>query len=94
MAVQFLHRSRTHIANQPVDDYDLSDEFPLGDGTVETSAEVVCPNCSETTAITIDPGGGSTQQYIEDCEVCCNPWQVTVHFDNGVATVQVTALDV
>jgi hypothetical protein len=76
-----------------VDDYDLNDEFPLGDGTVETSAEVVRPYCGETTAISVDPGGGSSQQYIEDCEVCCNPWQVTVRFDNGVATVQVAALD-
>jgi formate dehydrogenase maturation protein FdhE len=76
-----------------VDDYDLNNEFPLGDGTVETSAEVVCPYCGETTAISVDPGGGSAQQYIEDCEVCCNPWQVTVRFVNGVANVQVTALD-
>jgi hypothetical protein len=76
-----------------VDDYELNDEFPLGDGTVETSAEVVCPYCGETTAISVDPGGGSGQQYIEDCEVCCNPLHVTVHFDNGIANVQVTALD-
>jgi hypothetical protein len=72
---------------------DLNDEFPLGDGSVETSAEVVCPYCGETTTISVDPGGGSDQQYVEDCEVCCNPWQVTVHFDEGIANVQVTALD-
>jgi hypothetical protein len=76
-----------------VDDYDIDGEFPLGDGTVETSAEVVCPYCGETTTITVDPGGGSSQQYVEDCEVCCNPWQVTVRFDNGIANVYVTALD-
>jgi Cysteine-rich CPXCG len=76
-----------------MDDYDLNEEFPLGDGTVETSAEVVCPYCGETTAINVDPGGGRVQQYIEDCEVCCNPWQVTVRFDNGVVTVEVAALD-
>jgi hypothetical protein len=75
-----------------VDD-DLNDEFPLGEGTVETSAEVVCPYCGKTTAISVDPGGGSGQQYIEVCKVCCNPWQITVRFDNGVANVQVTALD-
>lgn len=75
------------------DDDDLNDEFPLGDGTADTSAEVVCPYCGATTTISVDPGGGSDQQYIEDCEVCCNPWQLTVRFDDGVANVHVTALD-
>lgn len=74
-------------------DYGLNDEFPLGDGTVETAAEVVCPYCGEATAISLDPGGGSDQQYVEDCAVCCNPWQVTVRFVDGVATVHVAALD-
>lgn len=80
-------------AIQSMDDYDLNDEFPLGDGTVETATEVACPYCGETVSISVDPGGGSEQQYVEDCEVCCNPWQVTVRFDNGVATVQLDALD-
>lgn len=74
-------------------DNDLDADFPLGDGTVDTSTEVVCPYCGETTTISVDPGGGSDQEYIEDCEVCCNPWQVSVDFDNGVANVHVTALD-
>ncbi len=76
-----------------MDDYGLKDEFPLGDGTVETSADVGCPYCGETTTISVDPGGGTSQQYIEDCEICWNPWQVTVRFDHGVATVEVAALD-
>jgi hypothetical protein len=43
--------------------------------------------------ISVDPGGGSTQEYVEDCEVCCNPWQVSVQFIEGTAIVVVTALD-
>jgi hypothetical protein len=72
---------------------DLDDEFPLGDGTADTSTYVTCPYCSEMVEISVDPGGGSVQRYVEDCEVCCNPWQVTVHFINGVASVEVSALD-
>lgn len=72
---------------------DLDDEFPLGDGTADTSTEVVCPYCGQATEISVDPGGGSSQQYVEDCEVCCNPWQVSVHFIDGVASVDVSALD-
>jgi hypothetical protein len=38
----------------------------------------------------VDPGGGSQQEYVEDCQVCCQPWQVHVTFDeSGVATVWV-----
>ena len=72
---------------------ELEDEFPLGDGTAETSAEVVCPYCSESVEISVDPGGGSFQQYVEDCEVCCNPWQVSVRFIDGIPTVDVLPLD-
>ena len=72
---------------------DLDEEFPSGDGTAETSADVNCPYCGEIVAISVDPGGGSYQQYVEDCEVCCNPWQVSVRFIDGAAIVNVVSLD-
>ena len=72
---------------------ELDEEFPLGDGTAETSADVTCPYCGETTSISVDPGGGSFQQYVEDCEVCCNPWQVSVRFIDGIPIVQAGQLD-
>ena len=75
------------------DDFDLDDAFPLGDGTAENSAEVVCPHCGETTTISIDAGSGTDQEYIEDCEVCCNPWLVHVRYVGGTPDVVVTALD-
>jgi Cysteine-rich CPXCG len=77
------------------DDEDLPDiEFPLGDGTAETGATVYCPYCNETVEIAIDPGGGSTQEYVEDCEVCCQPWTVRVHYrEDGSAQVSVAPLE-
>ena len=72
---------------------DVDDEFPLGDGTADTSAFVTCPYCSESIEIGVDPGGGSVQHYVEDCEVCCNPWQVTVRVIDGIASVEVSALE-
>jgi len=37
-------------------DHDLDAEFPLGDGTAQTDAAVVCPYCGEEVAIGLDPG--------------------------------------
>lgn len=72
----------------------LDEDFPLGDGTAELSAVVVCPYCSQSVEIALDPGSGNDQEYVEDCEVCCQPWQVTVHYGvDGSADVSVTATD-
>jgi hypothetical protein len=72
---------------------ELDEDFPLGDGTADLEAIVVCPYCGESVEITLDPGSGSAQDYVEDCEVCCQPWQVVVRYDDeGHAEVSVTAL--
>ena len=76
------------------DEEDLERDFPLGDGTADTSATVVCPYCNETVEIVLDPGGGAVQEYVEDCQVCCQPWRVRVNYDaKGSAFVTVSALD-
>jgi hypothetical protein len=73
---------------------DVDDEFPLGDGTADTSAEVCCPYCGEISEIGLDPGGGTEQEYVEDCQVCCQPWRVRVRYDaNGAAEVAVEPED-
>jgi hypothetical protein len=58
----------------------------------DVEAEVDCPCCGETVTLGLDPGGGSVQSYVEDCQVCCQPWQVHVHYDeHGAARVWVEA---
>ena len=76
---------------------DKSDEpdedFPLGEGTADAEATVSCPYCGEAVEITLDPGSGAHQDYVEDCEVCCQPWRVSVQYGaDGGAEVEVTAL--
>ncbi len=59
-----------------------------GDSAVADEAVVACPYCGESCVISLDPGGGPSQEYVEDCQVCCRPWQVHVQFDeNGGADV-------
>ena len=70
------------------------EEFPIGDGVADLVGEVQCPYCGEPVEITLDPGSGSHQQYIEDCQVCCRPWLVSVSYDDdGTAHVHVDAND-
>jgi hypothetical protein len=38
--------------------------------------EARCPYCGEWVWVDVDPGGGSVQEYVEDCSVCCRPWLV------------------
>jgi hypothetical protein len=37
-----------------------------------------CPYCGEEVELDIDPGGGRRQRFVEDCPVCCQPWEVEV----------------
>ena len=46
--------------------------------------ELTCPYCGEDVELVVDEGGGPEQSYIEDCPVCCRPWQVTVRGDTDM----------
>ena len=71
-------------------DEETIQEFPLGDGTAETEALVYCPHCGEPNEVALDPGSGSDQEYVEDCQVCCRPWLMYVRYGrDGSAEVDV-----
>jgi hypothetical protein len=42
---------------------------------------LACPYCGEPVDVAIDEGGGPQQSYVEDCPVCCRPWQVEISYD-------------
>jgi len=37
---------------------------------------VTCPYCGESQEIYIEPDVAGS--FVQDCEVCCNPWRVRV----------------
>ena len=59
-------------------DFDEADDESLA-GEVEVS----CPWCGEIVSIEVDAGGGAVQDYVQDCEVCCQPWRVHVALKRG-----------
>lgn len=49
--------------------------------------QVDCPYCGEQFTAAVDSSGGS-QDYIEDCPVCCRP--IEFHLDVDAGTDQFT----
>ncbi|HEV8201806.1 MAG TPA: CPXCG motif-containing cysteine-rich protein [Candidatus Polarisedimenticolia bacterium] len=59
-----------------------------GEGSLQSAAEAACPHCGERITLPLDPSGGRSQEYVEDCQVCCQPCHVHVTYDeNGTAEV-------
>ncbi len=44
-------------------------------------SETVCPYCGETTEVVLDAWDTGQQEFVEDCEVCCQPHSVRVERD-------------
>lgn len=45
------------------------------------AASVQCPYCWETLEVSVDPSV-SDQEYVEDCQVCCQPILIHAVFDH------------
>ena len=50
---------------------------------MEEPLPLTCPYCGEAVDLDIDEGGGSRQDFVHDCPVCCKPWQVRVMRDRA-----------
>jgi len=46
--------------------------------SVFEESPLTCPYCGEIIIVLVDPGGGAAQEYIEDCQVCCQPIEIRV----------------
>ncbi|MDA1093799.1 MAG: CPXCG motif-containing cysteine-rich protein [Acidobacteria bacterium] len=52
---------------------------------------VTCPYCGEEIEIYVEPDVRGS--YVQDCEVCCNPWTVRVTRDGGELNVTIGRAD-
>jgi DNA-directed RNA polymerase subunit RPC12/RpoP len=51
-------------------------------------ASYVCEACGEEIVVPVDLSAGESQEYVEDCPVCCRPNLVHVEIDErGAARV-------
>ena len=71
---------RRRIAHSAVGSACMSDEFL-----------VTCPFCGEQVEIYVEPDVKGS--FVQDCEVCCNPWVVRVSGSVGGRDISVTRAD-
>jgi hypothetical protein len=70
---------------------DRRGEQETHNGGMESEFLVQCPYCGETVEIYLEPDVRGS--FVQDCEVCCNPWQVHVSGHGDERTVQITRND-
>jgi cysteine-rich CPXCG protein len=64
---------------------------PEYDGRMEEEYLVTCPYCGEQLEIQVEPE--TRGSFIQDCEVCCNPWRVQLIGRGEERSVHVTRAD-
>lgn len=52
---------------------------------------VVCPYCGESVEIYVEPDVKGS--FVQDCEVCCNPWRVRVRGRRTNRSVDISRAD-
>jgi hypothetical protein len=52
---------------------------------------VTCPYCGEEVEIYVESDVRGT--FVQDCEVCCNPWRVRVEYEDGERYIDVGRAD-
>ena len=58
---------------------------------MDDSYSVSCPYCGEEVEIYLEPDVQGS--FVQDCEVCCNPWMVRVSVDGDERYVSVERND-
>ena len=57
----------------------------------DDSFTVTCPYCGEDVEVYVEPDVRGT--FVQDCEVCCNPWRVRVVRTRDGRAVEVARAD-
>jgi hypothetical protein len=50
---------------------------------MQDEASYVCDSCGEEVVIPLDLSAGESQEYVEDCPVCCHPNVIHVEVDEA-----------
>lgn len=62
-------------------------EAALSAGAEALEHEARCPYCGEPVLVNVAPEEAEDASYVEDCPVCCRPWQVQLLRDGDLVRV-------
>lgn len=86
-AESILKTQRRESSNQPIAfHYWISYLYCM-----EVEATYICAYCLQVNAIVVDGTGGKHQTYVEDCQVCCRPNNLTIAIDDKMETAEIYA---
>lgn len=58
---------------------------------MDDTVTVTCPYCGEEVEVYLEPDLHGT--FVQDCEVCCNPWRMRVRRGHDAREVEVCRAD-
>jgi hypothetical protein len=58
---------------------------------MDDTTTVTCPYCGEAVDVYVEADARGT--FVQDCEVCCNPWLVRVEFEDDERNISVSRAD-
>lgn len=53
-------------------------------------AQIQCPFCWESFEIQVHPEDGLNQDFVIDCEICCNPMNLQIYFEDETSEPVIT----
>ena len=63
----------------------------MSEGEIQEDFVVTCPYCGEDVEIQVEADVAGS--FVQDCEVCCNPWLLRVTADGEDRFVSVSRAD-
>lgn len=57
---------------------------------MQNTAEFYCAYCGEPNVTFIDISAGSTQSYVEDCQVCCRPNILYISINEETTEIEIS----
>jgi hypothetical protein len=62
-----------------------------GSTIISMQAGFQCAGCGEWNETTVDESAGRTQNYIEDCQICCKPNVLQISYDPEIEQFYIMA---
>lgn len=60
---------------------------------MEIEGSFVCAHCFQVNQTTVDSTAGMHQEYVEDCQVCCQPNLLTITVGEDLESAEISSAE-